>query len=83
MLFNIVLFSITAFIISVEVALYSILTYIIAAKVTDTVMEGFEDFIRVTIVSEKYDLVKIAIIKELGVGLMVYKGSSGFGSKRG
>lgn len=82
MLFNIVLFSITAFVISVKVALYSILTYIIAAKVTDTVMEGFEDFIGVTIVSEKYDLIKIAIVKELGVGLTVYKGSSGFGSKR-
>lgn len=81
MLFNIVLFSITAFVISVEVALYSILIYIIAAKVTDTVIEGFEDFIGVTIVSEKYDLVKIAIVKELGVGLTVYKGSYGSGSK--
>jgi uncharacterized membrane-anchored protein YitT (DUF2179 family) len=52
MLFNIVLFSITAFVISFEVVVYSILTYIMAAKVTDTVMEGFEDFIGVTIVSK-------------------------------
>jgi uncharacterized membrane-anchored protein YitT (DUF2179 family) len=81
MLFNLVLFSITAFVISVEVALYSILTYIIAAKVTDTVIEGFEDFIGVSIVSKKYDLIKIAILEEIGVGLTVYKGSSGFGSK--
>ncbi len=81
MLFNIILFSITAFVISMEVALYSILTYIIAAKVTDTVIEGFEDFIGVTIVSKKYDLIKIAILEQLGTGLTVYKGSSGFGSK--
>jgi uncharacterized membrane-anchored protein YitT (DUF2179 family) len=81
MLFNIILFSITAFVISVEVALYSILTYIIAAKVIDTVIEGFEDFIGVTIVSKKYDLIKVAILEEIGVGLTVYKGSSGFGSK--
>lgn len=81
MLFNIILFSITAFVVSTEVALYSILTYIVAAKVTDTVIEGFEDFIGVTIVSKKYDLIKVAILEEIGVGLTVYKGSSGFGSK--
>ena len=81
LVFNIILFTITAFVISVEVALYSILTYIIAAKVTDTVIEGFEDFIGVTIVSKKYDLIKIAILEKLGTGLTVYKGSSGFGSK--
>jgi uncharacterized membrane-anchored protein YitT (DUF2179 family) len=81
LVFNIILFSITAFVVSLEVALYSILTYIIAAKVTDTVIEGFEDFIGVTIVSKKYDLIKIAILEELGTGLTVYKGSSGFGSQ--
>jgi uncharacterized membrane-anchored protein YitT (DUF2179 family) len=81
MLFNIILFTITAFVETIEIALYSILTYIIAAKVTDTVIEGFEDFIGVTIVSKKNDLIKIAILEELGVGLTIYKGSSGFGSK--
>ena len=79
LVFNVILFSATAFVISTEIALYSILTYIIAAKVTDTVIEGFEDFIGVTIVSKKHDLIKIAIIEELGVGLTLYKGSSGFG----
>jgi uncharacterized membrane-anchored protein YitT (DUF2179 family) len=81
MFFNIILFTITAFVETIEIALYSILTYIIAAKVTDTVIEGFEDFIGVTIVSKKNDLIKIAILEELGVGLTIYKGSSGFGSK--
>jgi uncharacterized membrane-anchored protein YitT (DUF2179 family) len=77
--FNIILFSITAFAVSVEVALYSILTYIIAAKVTDTVIEGFEDFIGVTIVSKKHRIIQKAILEELGVGLTIYKGSSGYG----
>lgn len=80
LVFNVILFGITTFVISTEIALYSILTYIIAAKVTDTIIEGFEDFIGVTIVSKKHDLIKIAIIEELGVGLTIYKGSSGFGS---
>ncbi|TXD45932.1 YitT family protein [Polaribacter sp. IC073] len=80
--FNLILFSVTAFVVSVEVALYSVLTYIIAAKVTDTVIEGFEDFIGVTIVSKEHGLIKKAILEELGVGLTIYKGAtSGFGNK--
>lgn len=81
LLFNIILFSITAYVISVEVALYSILTYIVTAKVTDLTIEGFEDFIGVTIVSKKYIDIKRAIMEELGAGLTTYKGSKGFGSQ--
>lgn len=79
--FNIILFSITAYAISVEVALYSILTYIVTAKVTDLTIEGFEDFIGVTIVSKKYVAIKLAIMEQLGAGLTTYKGSKGFGSQ--
>jgi uncharacterized membrane-anchored protein YitT (DUF2179 family) len=81
LLLNIILFSITAYAISVEVALYSILTYIVTAKVTDLTIEGFEDFIGVTIVSKEYKIIKQAIIKELGAGLTSYKGSKGYGSQ--
>ena len=80
LLFNIILFTVTAFVETIEIALYSILTYIIAAKVTDTVIEGFEDFIGLTIVSKKNDIIKKAILEELGVGLTIYKGSSGYGN---
>lgn len=77
--FNIVLFSITALVLSVEVALYSILTYLVTAKVTDFVIEGFEDFIGVQIVSRKYEYVRLAILEQLGVGLTIYKGEGGYG----
>lgn len=77
--FNIVLFGITALVLSVEVALYSILTYIVTAKVTDFVIEGFEDFIGVQIVSRKYEYVRLAILEQLGVGLTIYKGEGGYG----
>ncbi|MFT4611741.1 MAG: uncharacterized membrane-anchored protein YitT (DUF2179 family) [Glaciecola sp.] len=80
LVFNVVLFSITAFVISTEVAMYSILTYIVTAKVTDLIIEGFEDFIGVTIVSKDYEKIKIAIITELGAGMTLYKGRKGFGS---
>lgn len=81
LVFNILLFSITAFVVSVEVALYSVLAYIVTAKVTDAVIEGFEDFIGITIVSRKYREIKIDILEKLGAGLTVYKGSSGFGTQ--
>lgn len=80
LLFNVILFSITAYVISMEVALYSILTYIVTAKVTDLTIEGFEDFIGVTIVSNDYEKIKYAIMEQLGAGLTTYKGSKGFGS---
>lgn len=80
LIFNIVLFTVTAFVETIEIALYSILTYIIAAKVTDTVIEGFEDFIGITIVSQQNQTIKKAILEELGVGLTIYKGSSGYGN---
>jgi uncharacterized membrane-anchored protein YitT (DUF2179 family) len=80
LLFNIILFGITAYIISTEVALYSILTYIVTAKVTDLIIEGFEDFIGITIVSKKFEAIEVAIMKELGTGMTLYKGTRGVGS---
>lgn len=80
LIFNVLLFSITAYVISTEIALYSILTYIVTAKVTDLTIEGFEDFIGVTIISKDYLKIKKAIMEELGAGLTTYKGTKGYGS---
>jgi uncharacterized membrane-anchored protein YitT (DUF2179 family) len=80
LVFNVILFGVTAFVISTEVAMYSILTYIVTAKVTDLVIEGFEDFIGVTIVSQEYAKIEAAIITQLGAGMTLYKGRKGFGS---
>lgn len=78
--FNIILFTITAFVVSSEVAMYSILTYLVTAKITDFLIEGFEDFIGVMIVSKKYQEIKKEIITNLGAGMTVYKGEKGYGS---
>ena len=80
LLFNIILFGITALVISKEVAMYSILTYIITAKVIDLVIEGFEDFIGFTIISRDAELIEEALTQEIGVGVTVYKGVSGYGT---
>ena len=67
-------------VLSVEIAMYSILTYIVTAKVIDLFIEGFEDFIGIMIVSKHSKQIKSAIINELGAGMTVYKGDKGYGS---
>jgi len=80
--FNIVLFATAAFLVSIETALYSMLTYITASKTIDFVITGIEEYIGVTIVSEKAEAIKESITNTLGRAVTVYKGEGGFG-KRG
>lgn len=78
--FNVILFIITAILLSVEVAMYSILAYVVTAKVIDVFIQGLENFIGLTIVSKKSEEVQYAIAQELGIGMTVYNGASGYGS---
>jgi uncharacterized membrane-anchored protein YitT (DUF2179 family) len=82
LLFNVVLFSTAAFLIDLETALYSMLTYITASKTIDFIISGIEEYIGVTIISEKSDEIKESIIRNLGRAVTVYKGEGGYG-KRG
>lgn len=81
LIFNVLLFTITAFLISVEVAMYSILTYLVTAKVIDQFIEGFEDFIGIMIISRHFEEIESALYDRTGVGLTVYQGLSGYGKK--
>ncbi|WP_261374486.1 YitT family protein [Dokdonia sp. Hel_I_53] len=60
--FNVILFAITALVLSIEVALYSILTYIVTAKFIDFFIEGFEDFIGITIISPESEAIEQKIL---------------------
>ena len=81
LIFNFVLFTVTAIIISKETAMYSILAFLVTAKITDLIIEGFENFIGVMIVSRKYELVKEAITTKLGSGMTVFSGAHGYGTQ--
>lgn len=81
LLFNLILFSITAFLISIEITMYSILTFLVTAKVIDLMIEGFEDYVGLMIVSGKSDEIETGLIKEIGVGITIYKGTKGYGQK--
>lgn len=79
---NIVIFSVAAFVFGLEIALYSILTYMAASKTVDFITQGIEEYTAVTIVSERNDQIRKAIIKNLDRGVTIYKGKRGLTGKR-
>lgn len=82
MVFNIVIFSVAAYLYNIEMALYSILTYMAAAKTVDFILDGIEEFTGVTIISPHAAEISDFIKYKMGRGLTVYTGKKGFG-KRG
>lgn len=75
---NIIIFSFAAFILSFEVALYSILTYLAASKAVDYLISGIEEYTGVTIISAYNEEIRKMIINGLGRGVTIYKGKRGF-----
>ena len=81
-IFNIIIFAIAAYLLSIETALYSILTYLTASKTVNIVVDGVEEYIGVTIISSKSEEIRIMIIEEMGKGVTIYNGKRGY-SKTG
>jgi uncharacterized membrane-anchored protein YitT (DUF2179 family) len=77
LMLNIVIFAVAAFFLGVELAMYSILTYIAASKTIDFLTHGIEEYNAVIITSEHSDTIRQAILDELNRGLTVYKGRGG------
>jgi len=74
------LFLAAMFVLGVEAALYSILTYMAAARTLDFVIHGIEEYTAMTIVSGESSAIREAIIGTLGRGVTVYKGYGGLTS---
>ncbi|MBU2525883.1 MAG: YitT family protein [Bacteroidetes bacterium] len=81
LIFNIVIFSVAAYLLNVEVALYSILTYLSASKTVDFVVEGVEEYVGVTVVSLHSDEIRQMIIEKMRRGVTIYNGKRGYGKK--
>ena len=80
-IFNVALFSISAWVVDIETAMYSMLTYLSASKTVDFIINGVEEYIAVHIVSEHGSDIKQAIISNLGMGVTAFKSDGGFGKK--
>jgi uncharacterized membrane-anchored protein YitT (DUF2179 family) len=78
MLVNIGIFSLAAWLLSLETAMYSILTYLSASKTVDFLIEGIEEYTGVTIISVKSEEIRQAITEKLGRGVTIYKGERGY-----
>lgn len=76
---NVIIFSVAAYLLSIEIALYSMITYLAASKTLDFVIEGIDEYIGVTIISVHNEPIRQMIINEMGRGVTVYKGQRGFG----
>lgn len=79
LIINIIIFSVAAYFLSVETALYAILTYFMASKTVDFIIEGIEEYTGVTIISHRNEEISKFITGTMGAGITVYKGVSGFG----
>ena len=78
---NILIFLVVALLLSVQTALYSILTYLAASKTIEFVVNGIEEYTGVTIISEHGDAIRRALTERLGRGVTVYAGHRGYGSR--
>ena len=78
MIFNVIIFITAAYFLSTEIALYAILTYFAASKTVDFVIDGIEEFMGITIISEKNEEIRLAIIEKMGRGCTIFKAENGF-----
>jgi uncharacterized membrane-anchored protein YitT (DUF2179 family) len=78
-LINILVFSAAAYLLSIEIALYSMITYLSASKTLDFIVEGIDEYIGVTIVSSHSEDLRQMITNKLGRGVTIYSGKRGFG----
>jgi len=76
---NVLIFGAAAYFLSMEAAMYSMVTYLAASKTLDFVVEGVEEYTGVTIISPHHEEIRLMVISTIGRGVTVYKGKTGFG----
>lgn len=80
LLMNILIFGTAAFFLTIELALYSIITYFAASKMIDFLVHGLEEYTAVLIVSPRHAEIQTQLV-EMGWGVTVLAGHQGHGKK--
>jgi len=80
-IFNFILFVCVAFLINIQTAMYSMLTYAAASKSLDFILSGIEEYIGVTIISINHEEIKRVLVHELQRGVTIFKTEGGYGAK--
>lgn len=78
LIFNVIIFLFAAYVLSIEIALYAMLTYLTAANAVDFIIDGLEEYTGVTIISDESEKIRMMITEELKRGVTIYQGKSGF-----
>jgi len=78
MVFNLFILSAAGFVYGWDRAMYSLITYFIAYKVIDIVVEGLDESKGVFIISEAYEDISEALIARLGRGITLLDGHGGY-----
>lgn len=81
MTINLFIYTCAGFLFGWDRALYSILTYYVASKVIDTVLEGLDKAKAVRIVSEYSKEIGDAIMKDLDISVTYFKTQGGYSKK--
>ncbi|CAN5391241.1 YitT family protein [soil metagenome] len=76
---NVIIFSTAAYFLSVEIALYSMITYLAASKTLDYLTDGIEEYTGVTIISNYSEEINYMLKNKMNRGVTIYKGYRGFG----
>ena len=77
-LINLLIFGSALTLLSIEQALYSLITYIVASKALDFIIDGVEEYTGVTIISPRSEAIRAALIARLGSGVTVFHGRGGY-----
>lgn len=78
---NVIIFSFAAYLLSIETAMYAMLTYISASKTVDFLVDGIEEYFGVTIISENSTEIQEMIKEVMQRGFTVYIQKKGIGKK--
>ncbi len=76
---NVVIFCSAALLLSVEQALYSVLTYFVASKALDFIVDGVEEYTGIFVISPQSETIRNALISEVGCGVTQLWSQGGFG----
>jgi uncharacterized membrane-anchored protein YitT (DUF2179 family) len=78
MTFNMLVILAAAAAFTPEAAMYSLLTYFTAMKVSDYVVDGFEEYTALTVISGKHEQIKNLIVNDFNKAISVFKGERGY-----
>ena len=74
---NVIIFSFAGYLLTIETALYSLLTYFVASKTVDFVIHGIEEYYGITIMSDKHVEIKTMLMDELNKSVTLYNARGG------